>query len=236
MGMTIVAVVGGLRLLDIPTLAAVVSLMTIVNTTFSLRGQLQHVHRRLLFWIGLGQLPGIFIGLWLLGYLDTEDSRSLELCLGIFITVGGLAMTIRPRAMKEVSGGFFAWVSGLLGGLLGGMFSASGPVLGWFGYSQPLAVKVIRATLLSSFFYDHVYSHFGGGGARWPHCDGYDLRGHGRAGGVAGCLAGQGFSASGQRRCFEARRVLYSSCSWVFGFALAPYSRFPPNMRVAVHS
>lgn len=152
MGMTIVAVVGGLRLLDIPTLAAVVSLMTIVNTTFSLRGQLQHVHKRLLFWIGLGQLPGIFLGLWLLAYLDAEDSRRLELCLGIFITLGGLAMTIRPRPMAQVSGGLFAWICGLLGGLLGGMFSASGPVLGWFGYSQPLAVNVIRATLLSSFF------------------------------------------------------------------------------------
>ena len=61
-------------------------------------------------------------------------------------------MAIRPRPLVEVSGGFFAWTCGLLGGLLGGMFSASGPVLGWFGYSQPLALNVIRATLLSSFF------------------------------------------------------------------------------------
>lgn len=152
MGMIIVAVVGGMRLLDIPTLAAVVSLMTIVNTTFSLRGQLGFVHRRLLFWIGVGQLPGIFLGFWLMGYLDAVDSRRLELCLGIFITVGGLAMAIRPRPLVEVSSGFFAWTCGLLGGLLGGMFSASGPVLGWFGYSQPLALNVIRATLLSSFF------------------------------------------------------------------------------------
>ena len=36
------------------------------------------------FWIGLGQVPGIFIGLWLLGYLDAEDSRTLELCPGYF--------------------------------------------------------------------------------------------------------------------------------------------------------
>ncbi len=119
MGMTIVAVVGGLRLLDIPTLAAVVSLMTIVNTTFSLRGQLQHVHKRLLFWIGLGQLPGIFLGLWLLAYLDAEDSRRLELCLGIFITLGGLAMTIRPRPMAQVSGGFFAWILWFVGRAVG---------------------------------------------------------------------------------------------------------------------
>jgi uncharacterized membrane protein YfcA len=31
------------------------------------------------------------------------------------------------------------------------MFSASGPVLGLFGFSQPLPLAVIRATLLASF-------------------------------------------------------------------------------------
>jgi uncharacterized membrane protein YfcA len=31
------------------------------------------------------------------------------------------------------------------------MFSASGPVLGWFGYSQPLKLVTIRATLLACF-------------------------------------------------------------------------------------
>jgi uncharacterized membrane protein YfcA len=31
------------------------------------------------------------------------------------------------------------------------MFSASGPVLGWFGYNQPLPVAAIRATLLACF-------------------------------------------------------------------------------------
>ena len=34
---------------------------------------------------------------------------------------------------------------------MGGMFSASGPILGWFGYSQPLSLAPIRATLLASF-------------------------------------------------------------------------------------
>ena len=41
---------------------------------------------------------------------------------------------------------------GVVGGVLGGLFSASGPLLGWFAYSQPLSVAVIRATLLSYFF------------------------------------------------------------------------------------
>ncbi len=40
---------------------------------------------------------------------------------------------------------------GVTGGLVGGLFSASGPVLGWFVYSQPLPVAAIRATLLACF-------------------------------------------------------------------------------------
>tara|TARA_E500000178_G_scaffold171835_1_gene171177 strand:- start:372 stop:737 length:366 start_codon:yes stop_codon:yes gene_type:complete len=40
---------------------------------------------------------------------------------------------------------------GTVGGLLGGLFSASGPLLGWFAYSQPLSVAIIRATLLGYF-------------------------------------------------------------------------------------
>ncbi len=31
------------------------------------------------------------------------------------------------------------------------MFSASGPVLGWFGYRQPLMLDAIRTTLLACF-------------------------------------------------------------------------------------
>jgi uncharacterized membrane protein YfcA len=31
------------------------------------------------------------------------------------------------------------------------MFSASGPIMGWFNYRQPLPLAVIRATLLCSF-------------------------------------------------------------------------------------
>ena len=37
------------------------------------------------------------------------------------------------------------------GGVVGGLFSASGPVMGWFNYRQPLPFAVIRATLLACF-------------------------------------------------------------------------------------
>ncbi|HBK17026.1 MAG TPA: hypothetical protein DDZ38_00200, partial [Gammaproteobacteria bacterium] len=51
-----------------------------------------------------------------------------------------------PRGGRSRSPQTF--VVGFLGGTLGGMFAASGPIIGWFGYRQPLPVGAIRATLL----------------------------------------------------------------------------------------
>lgn len=153
LGMIAVAVIGGLRLLDIPTLAAMVSLLSMLNAGLSLNGSVQHVHRPILFWLGLGIVPGLLLGYTLMLYLNGSRLWLLELCLGVFITAGGLSMSIRPRSWPQVSGNPFTWSMGLVGGLLGGLFSASGPVLGWFAYSQPLPMAVIRATLLSYFFF-----------------------------------------------------------------------------------
>ena len=151
MAMLIVAIAGGLRLTDLPTLAAVVSLLTILNVALALRGQTAHIHRRLFTWLALGQVPAIFLGFALMQWLDGHTLWLLEICLGLFITIGGLSMYLKPHPWPKVSGRVSTCLTGVCGGLVGGMFSASGPVLGWFAYNQPLSVPVIRATLLACF-------------------------------------------------------------------------------------
>ena len=151
MGMLIVAVAGGLRLVEIETLAAVVSILSLTNSALSLWGQTQHVHWRLFVWLAAGQLPALVLGLYFLDHLGANSRWLLELCLGLFLTMGALGMLLKPKPLQRVSPSWVAWLTGLCGGTLGGMFSASGPVLGLFGFSQPLPLNVIRATLLSSF-------------------------------------------------------------------------------------
>jgi len=102
-------------------------------------------------WIALGQVPAIYVGFQLVHYLDAQWRGVLELILGAFITVGGLSMLIKPHPWPGVTGRFATWCTGVVGGIVGGMFSASGPVLGWFAYNQPLPVAAIRATLLACF-------------------------------------------------------------------------------------
>ena len=152
MGMIIVAVVGGLQIIDLPTLTAVVSILSIFNVVLALRGQFHQVDRKLATWLALGQVPAIFVGVFVMQWLDGNTRWLLEVCLGVFITIGGLSMFIRPNPWPRVSGPLASVSTGVIGGLVGGMFSASGPVLGWFGYNQPLPVAIIRATLLTCFF------------------------------------------------------------------------------------
>lgn len=152
LGMISMALIGGLRLMDIPTLAAMVSFLSMLNAGLSLRGHGHEINRPVLIWLAIGIAPGLLLGYWLMLYLHASQLWALELCLGVFITLGGLSMTIRPRSWRQESGKPVAGFMGFLGGVLGGLFSASGPLLGWFVYSQPLPIAIIRATLLSYFF------------------------------------------------------------------------------------
>ncbi len=151
MGMIAIAVLGGFRLLDIPTATAVVSALSLFNACLALRGQTRHISRQLVGYIALGQLPAIVVGVWLLTALDREVTWLLELLLGVFITSGSLSMMLRPEPRATLSSPPASLMAGIAGGIVGGMFSASGPVLGWFAYRQPLPLVAIRASLLACF-------------------------------------------------------------------------------------
>ncbi len=151
MGMIVIAVVGASELIALPVLTAAASLITMVNVALALKGHLHQLHRGLFFWLALGQVPAIWIGVALLEVLDRDARALLQLLLGLFITLGSLSMMLKPAPLKAVSSPVICTGVGLAGGVIGGMFSASGPVLGYFNYRQPLEVAVIRATLLCSF-------------------------------------------------------------------------------------
>lgn len=151
MAMLLVAVLGSARVLDFGVLTATVSLLALVNIGMSLHGHYHLIQGRVVKYLVLGQIPGLFAGVWFLGLLSGRALSLLEFMLGVFIVLGCLAMVVKPRLRDEVSGSLSCVIAGLSGGLLGGLFAASGPVMGWFCYRQPLAIVEIRATLLSCF-------------------------------------------------------------------------------------
>jgi len=151
MGMIIIAAVSMLALASVPEITAVVSLLSLVNVLLALHGRHALVEGRLFLPLILGQLPAIFLGVALLNHLHTDAERVLRLLLAAFIVLGSLSMMLRPRPIATLSGSPGCAVAGVASGLLGGLFSASGPVMGWFIYRQPLSLDAIRATLLASF-------------------------------------------------------------------------------------
>jgi uncharacterized protein len=151
MGMIIIAVMVGGGLAALPVITAVVSLLSLLNIVLALRGHGHHLARRLFGWLGVGILPSVWLGVWLLEHLDARAQWALELLLGSFIMLGSLSMMIRPHPRPALSTPLASFVAGCAGGVLGGLFSASGPVIGWFTYRQPLTVAEIRTTLLAVF-------------------------------------------------------------------------------------
>jgi uncharacterized membrane protein YfcA len=151
MGLVVIAVVASARLFGLETAAAVVSLLSFVNIALSLRGHYHLVHGRTFRALAVGQLPAIVFGVWLLGVLSAKASLALELLLATFLVGGSGSMMFRPRLRATVSGAPAATLAGLMGGVLGGLFAASGPVIAYFCYRQPLPVTEIRATLLGCF-------------------------------------------------------------------------------------
>lgn len=151
MGMMLMAVAGGLDWLPIATLAATISLLSLVNCSIALRRHWRLVQPRLFGMLSLGQLPAILVGVWLLGTLTLSAVLVLKLLLGAFIALSSLVLMLQPRTQAQVSATPVCISAGALGGLVGGLFAASGPVIGWFCYRQPLPFGTIRATLLACF-------------------------------------------------------------------------------------
>lgn len=58
---------------------------------------------------------------------------------------------MKPHPYEQPSPGRSFFVSGSLGGLLGGLFGVSGPPLIYHLYRQPVAVSAVRTTLLLVF-------------------------------------------------------------------------------------
>lgn len=151
MGMIIMAIVGASAAVPIPVLTAAISIVSFVNCVVALRGHTSAIDWRILRWLMIGQLPAIFVGIYLLGALNEHLRWVLQLLLGLFITLGSLSMMLRPSSRLELSPPWACVSAGIGGGLIGGLFSASGPVIGWFTYRQPLPLAAIRATMLCFF-------------------------------------------------------------------------------------
>ncbi len=148
-------IMGGVTILDLAPIAfsaAVVSILSLLNTTLALRYSLKHVNWRAVCYTCAGLLPGLIVGYFVLGLLSDAAYFWLRRLLGLVIIVAGVLLTLKPEPWHRKSGGLATSLTGIAGGLIGGMFSTGGAPIAFFMYRQPVKLNVIRATLLAIFF------------------------------------------------------------------------------------
>lgn len=99
----------------------------------------------------LGSLLGVLLGAGLLVALSQRWMPLLQGLLSLTIVAAALQLLRqqRPLAQRSAPASFAAF--GLLGGLLGGLFSTAGPPLVYHFYRQPLPAQRIRDALVAVF-------------------------------------------------------------------------------------
>ena len=149
LGLIVMAIVQLTGVMSLADAAAVISVLAFLNITVALFDTYNDVDKKLFLCLIAGQLPAIGVGVWILNYLGREAVSVLELIFGLFLVLGSLSLSINPQPQPTRSKSPMTIAVGAAGGIFGGMFAASGPIVGWFSYRQPIVIASIRASLLA---------------------------------------------------------------------------------------
>lgn len=151
LGLIVMGAVTVLGLAPVSFSAVVVSMLALVNSLLALRKSSHSVDWRIVRTVIAGLLPSVFVGLLLLQYLSAHWILLLKPLLGVVIISSGLFLFYKPQPRAVLAGASTTFAIGVVGGLFGGLFSTSGPPIIFHLYRQPLALQVVRTTLLAIF-------------------------------------------------------------------------------------
>ncbi len=150
-GLIFVGVVSVAQLIDLKTATLIVSILAVINTVFALKKAERHTDWRLVGATLILSIPMVWVGYWLLDFLSQDHVSTLRPLLGGVIIASSLVLIFPPKPGKAVSSLPVFSLFGMIAGLLGGLFSTSGPPLIFQFYRQNLPIAVIRDCLLAIF-------------------------------------------------------------------------------------
>ena len=150
-GLIFLALVGVFDLVPVEIAANAVTLITLSQTFIHFRSYPLTDDWRVIRPAIWPSLMGVAAGLALLFWLSDSALYVLKIALGLSVMGSALLLVVRfmPKAKIDTPGSFA--LTGLLAGLMGGLFSTAGPPLVYKLYRQPLSLSVIRQALLVMF-------------------------------------------------------------------------------------
>lgn len=151
LGMIVIGVTSGFGLAPIALVAAIISLVTLMNSAVALPGKLHHIDWPAARYVLAGVLPSTVAGVLLLEYMSATASTLLQLLLGLTIIYSGIVFMLRPAPLTQRSSNGSFFLSGFLSGLFGGLFGMAGPPVIFHFYRQPFDLATVRNMLLLTF-------------------------------------------------------------------------------------
>lgn len=150
-GLIFLALVAVFDLVPVEVAANAVTLITLSQTLIHFREYPLTDDWRVIRPAIWPSLVGVVAGLALLFWLSDSALYALKMVLGVSVIGSAALLVVQfvPKAEIDPPGSFA--LTGLLAGLMGGMFSTAGPPLVYKLYRQPLSLPVIRQALLVMF-------------------------------------------------------------------------------------
>lgn len=150
-GLIFVGLAGALHLMPIADAANVAGLLSLVNGVIYLRAHPFTPRWDILKPVLWSSALGVLLGLALLYWLSGDLVQVLRQVLGVCVIACAVVLLLQKKQRTTVSGTAAMWVAGGLSGILGGLFSTSGPPMVYHLYRQPLTALVVRQCLMVMF-------------------------------------------------------------------------------------
>jgi uncharacterized protein len=138
------------QLAPLPDVANVATVLSLANAAIALRGTRGSMDWTIWRPTVSGSVFGYAAGVALLAWLNANVVMVLRLLLGVVVIGCAAVVLLRAAPLAQRSSRASLRGFGFVSGVLGGLFSASGPPLVYQFYRQPLSLDGIRDTLVAT--------------------------------------------------------------------------------------
>lgn len=150
LALILLGLAGVLELAPLADVAHVATVLSLLNAAVALRGSRKSVDLAMLRATVPGAILGVAIGVALLAWLSANVVMGLRLLLGLVVIACAVIVLVRTEPLPRRSSSATFAGFGVLSGVLGGLFAASGPPLVYQFQRQPIGLATLRDTLMAA--------------------------------------------------------------------------------------